>query len=51
MPEREIRDLRMQTLDDRPRRREADRRWDRFNDSAARWFFRRTGGLGPEVVR
>ena len=50
MSEREFGDLRTMTLYDRPRRREADRLWDRFNDSAARWFFRRTGGLGPEVV-
>lgn len=43
--------LTTQTLNDKPRRREADRQWDRFTDAAARWFFRRTGGIGPEVVR
>lgn len=36
---------------DNPRRREGDRAWDRFNESVARWFFARTRGLGPEVMR
>jgi hypothetical protein len=42
----------MQSLHDRPRRREADRVWDRFNDRCARWFMdRRLTGQGPEVLR